>query len=73
MINPTDIRLDDVVRMRKPHPCGGDTWQVVRMGTDIGIVCQTCGRKAYLPRSKFARQVRDFVTRGPETPPTQQG
>ncbi|NIP23636.1 MAG: DUF951 domain-containing protein, partial [Phycisphaerae bacterium] len=37
MIDPTDIRLDDVVRLRKPHPCGGYEWRVVRLGSDIGI------------------------------------
>jgi len=73
MIDPTDIRLDDVVKMRKPHPCGGDEWQVVRLGTDIGMLCLTCRRKVYLPRSRFARQVRRFVSRGPETPPVVQG
>ena len=36
-----EIRLGDVVRLKKQHPCGGDTWEVVRMGADIGI--QTTG------------------------------
>lgn len=73
MINATDIRLDDVVKMRKTHPCGGDEWQVVRLGTDIGIVCLTCRHKVYLPRSRFARQVKMFVSRGPEKPDAVQG
>lgn len=68
-IDPTDIRLDDIVRLRKAHPCGGTDWQVVRLGTDIGIVCLTCGRRALLPRSKFVKQVKEQVTRGPKTPP----
>ena len=73
MINPTDIRLDDVVRLRKKHPCGSFEWQVVRLGSDIGIRCQSCGRKAYLPRSQFAKRVKEFVSRGPEQPPVVQG
>lgn len=73
MIDPTDIRLDDIVQLRKKHPCGGYEWQVVRLGSDIGITCQTCGRKAYLPRSQFARRVKSFITRGPEKPTTIQG
>ncbi len=73
VIDPTDIRLDDVVQMRKPHPCGGDRWQVVRLGTDIGLICQTCGRKVYLPRSKFARQAKRILSRGAESPPVVQG
>lgn len=73
MIDPTDIRVDDIVRMRKQHPCGGFEWQVVRLGSDIGIKCLTCQRKVYLPRSRFARQVKSFVARGPEAPSVVQG
>lgn len=66
MIDPTDIRLDDVVKMRKPHPCGSYEWQVMRLGTDIGLKCLTCGHKVYLPRSRFARRVKAFISRGPK-------
>ncbi len=65
MIDPTDIRLDDIVQLRKPHPCGGDRWRVVRLGADIGIRCLTCGRRVLIPRSQFARQVKTIVERGP--------
>src|SRR5438093_285448 len=44
-----EIRLADVVRLRKVHPCGGYEWEVVRLGADIGIVCRTCGRRVPLP------------------------
>ena len=66
MIDPTDIRLNDVVRMRKPHPCGGFEWRVVRLGTDIGIRCLTCGRKVLMPRSQFAKRVKTIVQRESE-------
>jgi hypothetical protein len=61
-----EVRLGDVVRMRKPHPCGGYEWRVVRLGADIGIVCMTCGRRVLLARSTFEKRVKTFVTRGPE-------
>ncbi len=61
-----EIRLGDVVRLRKPHPCGGYEWKVVRLGADIGIVCQTCGRRVLLARSVFEKRVKIFVSRGPE-------
>ncbi len=73
MIDPTDIRLDDVVQMKKVHPCGGDQWQVLRLGTDIGIKCLTCQRKVYLPRSKFAKQVKKILQRGADTQQTIKG
>ncbi len=56
-----DIRVGDIVQMRKPHPCGGDTWQVVRIGAEIGIRCQTCKRKVLLLRSDFERRVKRVV------------
>ncbi len=60
---PMDIRLGDVVRLRKPHPCGGDEWEVVRLGADIGIKCQTCGHRLLLPRRKFEKRVKKLVSR----------
>lgn len=64
MIDPTDIRLDDIVRMRKPHACGGYEWRVVRLGTDIGMRCLTCKHKVLMPRSQFARRVKVILQRG---------
>lgn len=64
----TDIRMDDVVQLRKPHPCGGYTWRVVRIGADIGMKCDTCGRRVLLSRREFDKRVKKFVSRGPETP-----
>jgi hypothetical protein len=68
-IDPTDIRLEDIVRLRKPHPCGGTDWRVVRLGTDIGLICLTCGRRVLIPRGKFIKQVKVQLKRGPEAPP----
>ena len=73
MIEPTDIRLDDIVRLRKKHPCGGYEWQVVRLGSDVGIKCLTCQHKVYLPRSQFVKRVKNFISRGPETRPVVRG
>ncbi len=64
------LYIGDVVRMRKPHPCGGYEWTVTRVGADIGIVCQTCGHRVLMPRRKFARAVKAFVRRGSQTIPS---
>ncbi len=61
----TEVRIGDEVRMRKPHPCGSDQWRVVRLGADIGIVCNGCGRRVLLPRSQFMRQVKALLKPGP--------
>ncbi|HEU4760404.1 MAG TPA: DUF951 domain-containing protein [Dehalococcoidia bacterium] len=60
-----EVRLGDVVRLRKRHPCGGFEWAVVRLGADIGVRCRTCGRRVLLERRVFEKQVKQFVERGP--------
>jgi hypothetical protein len=60
--------LDDVVRLRKVHPCGGYEWRVVRLGADIGLVCATCGRRVLLERAVLEKRLKEFVTRGNLTP-----
>lgn len=60
-----EIRLGDVVRMRKPHACGTYDWEVVRLGADIGIRCKQCRRRVLLPRSRFLRQVKGLLSQGP--------
>jgi hypothetical protein len=60
-----DLNLDDRVRLRKPHPCGGYEWKIVRLGADIGLECLRCGRKVLLPRRILARRMKAIL------PPTQ--
>ena len=64
MAAPLELYIDDVVQLRKAHPCGGNTWRVVRLGAEIGARCATCGRKVLLPRAEFERRVKHFVSRG---------
>ena len=56
--------LGDVVRLRRAHPCGGDTWLVDRLGADIGLRCQTCGRHVLLERRVLEARMAGFVSRG---------
>ncbi|MEJ2264784.1 MAG: DUF951 domain-containing protein [Anaerolineales bacterium] len=58
-----DLNLDDVVRLRKPHPCGGYEWKIVRLGADIGLECLRCGRRVLLPRRKLARRMKTLVNK----------
>ncbi len=59
-----EIKLGDVVRLKKKHPCGSYEWQVVRLGADIGIKCLECQRRVLLERSVFERRVKAFISRG---------
>ena len=63
-----DPQLDDVVRLRKAHPCGSYDWEVFRLGADIGIRCRGCRRRVLLPRLAFERRVKEVISRAGEHP-----
>lgn len=64
-----DYRIGDRVRLRKPHPCGGFDWEIVRLGADIGLVCLKCQHRVLLTRRELARRMKSFVSRAdPEKP-----
>jgi hypothetical protein len=65
---PVPFYLDDIVRLRKPHPCGSHEWRVVRLGADIGLRCLTCQRRVLLPRRTLEKRLKTFVERGPDAP-----
>ena len=56
--------LGDVVRLRRRHPCGGDTWLIDRLGADIGLRCRTCDRHVLVERRTIERRLVEFVERG---------
>ncbi len=56
-----ELRMNDVLRLRKPHPCGSTDWVVVRLGADIGLKCLGCGRRILLPRRDVARRMKGYV------------
>jgi hypothetical protein len=56
-----ELHLDDVVRLRKPHPCGSFDWRVVRLGADIGLKCLGCDRRVLLPRSTLERRLKQVI------------
>ena len=62
---PLEVHLGDVVRLRKPHPCGTFEWTVVRLGADIGLRCHGCDHKVLLPRRTLEKRLKQFVSRGP--------
>ena len=56
----TELGLGDILRLRKPHPCGG-TNGVVRLGADIGIECLTCGRRVMLERRALKNRLKKIL------------
>ncbi len=59
-----EIKLGDIVRLRKAHPCGSYEWEVVRVGADIGLKCLKCQRGVLLTRDVFERRVKEFASKG---------
>lgn len=64
-----DIQLNDVVRLRKPHPCGGYEWIITRLGADIGLECRTCGHRVLLTRRELSRRIKTILPRNPNEQP----
>lgn len=56
-----NYKINDIVRMKKPHPCGSDTWKILRTGMDFGIKCTGCGHFVMMPRVKFEKMARGIV------------
>lgn len=59
-----ELRLGDTIRLKKPHPCGGSVWVVVRLGADIGIKCMKCQHAVLLERPILERRIKAFISRG---------
>ncbi|MBI4267043.1 MAG: DUF951 domain-containing protein [Chloroflexi bacterium] len=59
-----EVKLGDIVRLKKKHPCGVSDREAVRLGADIGTKCLKCHHRLLLEGSLFERRVRDLVTQG---------
>lgn len=46
------------VQMKKGHPCGTNSWIIIRVGMDFRLKCDNCGRSVLIPRSRFMRRVK---------------
>ena len=53
-----NYNLNDIVEMKKPHPCGSRLFSITRMGADIKIKCNECGRVIMMPRRDFEKRMK---------------
>ena len=53
-----DVRVGDVLELKKEHPCGSKHWQVLRVGMDFKLRCEGCGHELMLPRSKAEKSIK---------------
>lgn len=61
-----EFNLNDIVEMKKPHPCGVNRWKIIRMGMDIRLKCEGCEHSVLIPRREFARKLKKVLARSEE-------
>jgi hypothetical protein len=68
---PVKFAVGDVLELRKPHACGANEWEVLRLGMDLRLRCRRCGRDVMILRADLERRLRRFLVRAPgeEAPP----
>ena len=66
-----DIKLGDILLMKKAHPCGDKQWKVLRVGADFRLKCLGCGHEIMVPRLKAEKNIRNVIRE--ENPSTQLG
>ena len=59
-----DIKLNDILEMKKQHPCGGKQFLVLRVGMDFKLRCTTCGREVMVPRVKTEKHIKKVLREG---------
>ncbi len=60
---PLPLYVGDVVELKKPHACGANEWEIIRLGMDIRLKCRGCGRVVMIRRSRLERRIRKFISR----------
>ena len=53
-----DVRVGDILKMKKKHPCGSDSCSVLRVGMDFKIRCNGCGHEVMVPRVKVEKNIK---------------
>lgn len=61
-----DIQVGDILKLKKPHPCGSKEWEVLRTGMDFRLKCSGCGHQVMLPRKQLERNIRQIIPAGTE-------
>lgn len=62
MVDITKVLVNSVIEFKKPHPCGGKLWKVLRIGVDFKLVCTTCNREIMIPRIQVEKRIKNIVS-----------
>lgn len=58
-----DLKVGDIIKMKKQHPCGNNSWEIIRTGMDIRLKCNGCGHQVMLPRKQVEKSFRGFINK----------
>lgn len=53
--------VGDIVKLKKPHPCGSQEWEILRVGADFRLRCQGCGHQVMVPRKLVEKNTRGLT------------
>lgn len=56
------LHPEDRIQMKKPHPCGGKIFRIVRVGSQVRVICESCGRDMTLDRVKLEKSIKQILT-----------
>ena len=57
-----DIQVGNVLKLKKPHPCGSKEWEVLRIGADFRLKCQGCGHQIMIARRQVEKNVKEIIS-----------
>ncbi len=56
-----DIHVGDVLKLKKPHPCGSSEWEVLRVGADFRLKCKGCDRQIMIARRLLEKNIKQIL------------
>lgn len=60
--NIMQLHINDIIELKKSHPCGNKSFKILRLGADIKIECCECGRTISLDRIKLEKMIKKFIS-----------
>lgn len=59
-----DLRIGDVIKLKKPHPCGSTEWEILRIGIDFRLKCMGCGHQIMITRKQTEKSIKKIIRDG---------
>lgn len=59
-----DLRVGDIIKLKKPHPCGSSEWEILRAGMDFRLKCEGCGHQVMIARKQTEKSIKQIKRDG---------